>query len=105
MIIGYVNKLRSNFGRMQPSVLINLFKTYCGFFYGSLLWKFNSNVFDKTCKSWNIAIKLILGLPYINAHTYLLGPLMGQIGIGEQLYTFLWNGYGLYDYIICTCIA
>ena len=30
-------------------------------------------------------VRLILGLPY-NAHTYLLGPLMGQIGIREQLY-------------------
>ena len=48
--------------------------------YGNLIL-----VFDKICKSWNIAVRLILGLPY-NAHTYLLGPLMGQIGIREQLY-------------------
>ena len=28
IFIGYVNKLRSNFGKMQPSVLANLFKAY-----------------------------------------------------------------------------
>ena len=62
MFIGYVNKLRSNFGKMQPSVLANLFKAYCCSFYGSQLWKFNSSGFDKICKSWNIAVRLILGL-------------------------------------------
>ena len=41
MFIGYVNKLRSNFGKMQPSVLANLFKAYCCSFmarnYGNLI--------------------------------------------------------------------
>ena len=108
MFIGYVNKLISNFGNMQPSVLANLFKAYCCSFYSSQLWKFNSSGFDKICKSWNIAVRLILGLPY-NAHTYLLGPLMGQIGIREQLYIrncrFLWNSYRSNNYIIHTCIS
>ena len=85
MFIGYVNKLRSNFGKMQHSVLANLFKAYCCYFYGSQLWNFNSSGFDKICTSWNIAVRLILSLSY-NAHTSLLGPLMGQIGIREQLY-------------------
>ena len=108
MFIGYVNKLRSNFGKMQPSVLANLFKAYCCSFYGSQLWKFNSSGFDQICKSWNNAVRLILGLPY-NAHTYLLGPLMGQIGIREQLnirnFRFLWNSYRSNNYIIYTCIS
>ena len=70
---------------MQP---INLFEAYC-FFYGSQLWKSNSRGFDQNCKSWNIAVRLILGLPYntVFIYTYLLGPLfMGQTGIREQLY-------------------
>ena len=108
MFIGYVNKLRSNFGKMQPSVLAILFKAYCCSIYGSQLWKFNYSRFKKNCKSWNIAVRLILGLPY-NAHTYLLGPLMGQIRIREQLYIrnfrFLWNSYRSNIYIIYTCIS
>ena len=49
--IGYVNMLIDNYGRLQTSVLINLFKSYCCYFYGSHLWKFNSTGFDKCCKS------------------------------------------------------
>ena len=56
MFIGYVNNLRSNFGKMQPSVLANLFKAYYCSFYGSQLCKFNSCGFDKICKSGNIAV-------------------------------------------------
>ena len=85
MFIGNVNKLRKKIGKMQPSVLANLFKAYCCSFYGSQLWKFNSSRFEKNFKSWNISVRLILGL-LCNVHTYFLGPLMGQIGIREQLY-------------------
>ena len=64
---------------MQPSTLISLFKSYCCSFYGSHLWKFSSSGFDKCCKSWNIAVHILLGLPF-NAHVYLLGPIVGQLG-------------------------
>ena len=36
-LIGYVNKLMTNYGRLQTSVLINLFKSYCCSVYGSHL--------------------------------------------------------------------
>ena len=74
LFIGYVNTLQSNFGEMQPSTLISLLKSYCCSFYGSHLWKFNSSGFDKCCKSWNIAVRILLGF-HFNAHVYLLGPL------------------------------
>ena len=51
MFVGYVNKVKSNFGKMQSSVLINLFKAYRCSFYGSQLWKCNSSGFDQICKS------------------------------------------------------
>ena len=82
MFIGYVNKLRSNYDTLQPHILINLFKSYCCSFYGSMLWKYNSEGFDKICKSWNIAIRTLLRLPF-NTHTRYLGPLIGQ-----QHYTY-----------------
>ena len=34
LFIGYLNKLGSNFGKLQSKVLINLFKSYCCSFYG-----------------------------------------------------------------------
>ena len=60
---------------------------------GSHLWKFNSTGFDKCCKAWNIAIRKLLELPY-NAHVYLLGPLVKQINIREQLYVRNYRFYG-----------
>ena len=85
--IGYVNKLKVNLGKMTHNVLINLFKSYCCLFYSSHLWKFNSQGFDKICKSWNIAIRILLQLPF-NAHTWLLVPITDQnnIRIVYQLY-------------------
>ena len=83
--IGYVNKLEVNFGKMTHNVLIYLFKSYCCSFYSSHLWKFNSHGFDKIFKSWNIAIRTLLQLPF-NAHTCLLGPITEQNNIKPQLY-------------------
>ena len=82
-------KLKVNFGKMTHkcvhNLLINLFKSYCCSFYSSHLWKFNSHGFDKICKSWNIAIRTLLQLPY-NSHTWLLGPITEQNNILTQLY-------------------
>ena len=36
--------------------------------------------FDKCCKSWNNAVRILLGLPF-NTHVDLLGPLVGQLGV------------------------
>ena len=107
MFIGYVNKLRSNYDTLQPHILINLFKSYCCSFYGSMLWKYNSEGFDKICKSWNIAIRILLRLPF-NTHTRYLGPLIGQQHIRTQLYVrdcnFLWNAYRSCNIIVKTCM-
>ena len=34
-----------------------------------MVWKFNSEGFDKICKSWNIAIRTLVRLPF-NTHTH-----------------------------------
>ena len=39
MFIGQVIKLRANFGCLQMSVLVRLFKTCCCIFYGSEMWQ------------------------------------------------------------------
>ena len=46
MFIGYVNKLISRFGHLQPKVLLNLFNTYCCSVYGSSTWGWHSNGFN-----------------------------------------------------------
>ena len=62
--IVYVNKLKANFGYLQPFLLDNLFKTFCCAFYGSPLWGFNSLSFKKNCTTWNIGVGSIFNLPY-----------------------------------------
>ena len=57
------------YSSLQPTVLINLFKSYCCSFYGSPLWKFNSTGFEKCCKAWNIAVRNLLHLP-LKTHTW-----------------------------------
>ena len=47
IFIGYVDKLISKFGHLQPDVLINLFNTFCCSFYGSSLWDLHSPGFHR----------------------------------------------------------
>ena len=49
-------------------ILINLLKSYCCSLYGSMLWKYNSEGFDKICKSWNIAKEHYYDYTLFNAH-------------------------------------
>ena len=92
---------------MTHNVLINLFKSYCYSFYNSHLWKFNSHGFDKIYKSWIIAIRTLLQLPF-NAHTFILGPITEQNNIQTQLYIcnyrFLYYASHSSNVIVKQCI-
>ena len=97
----------ANYGRLQTSRLINLFKSYCCSFYGSHLWKFNSTGFDKCCKSWNIAVRKLLHIPFYT-HVWILGPLIKQNNLRVQLkfrnFQFLLNAFNSTNDIVKTCI-
>ena len=43
--IGYYNHMMSNFSHLNPESVVTLFKSYCCSFYGSFLWKYNSDFF------------------------------------------------------------
>ena len=103
--IGSVNKVMANFRHLQSHILSQIFKTHCCTFYGSVLWYFNSEGFAKICTTWNKGVRTILKLP-IRAHTYLLGPLLNQQNIHEQLYVrsvrFLYTMYHSSNSIVRT---
>ena len=105
--IGYVNNLMVNYGILQTSDLINLFKSYCSSFYGSHLWKFNSTGFDKCCKSWNIVVRKLLHIPF-NTSVWILGPLIKQNNLRVQLqfrnFQLLLNAFNSANDIVKTCI-
>ena len=68
IFIGQVNKLCVYFDRLQMSVLVRLFKTYCCTLYGSQMWQINSQSINSVCTSWNKGVRRILNLPH-DAHT------------------------------------
>ena len=82
--IGQFNNLKSKLGFIQPYIFSHLFKSYCSF-YGSFLWKYSSNGFNKCCTQWNKSVRNTFYLPY-NAHRWLLGPLLNQPHISHQFY-------------------
>lgn len=104
--IGSVNKLLSNFAGIDPIVVAKLFKSYCCSYYGSCIWYINSKGFNKICTAWNIAIRRMFGLHY-ETHRWILGPLLGQLHISDQLHTrnvrFLFNLKTCNNVIVNTC--
>ena len=85
MFIGYVNKLISKFGHLQPHIVINLFKTYCCSFFGSSTWRLNSAGFKSCTTAWNVGVRRLLNLPN-TTHTWLLGPLLDSVHMTYKLY-------------------
>ena len=59
-----VHTLKQQFGFASPKVVCEMTRIFATSFYGSVLWKLNSENHDKLVRSWNVAIKLIWGLPY-----------------------------------------
>ena len=85
---------------------MNLVKYDCCSFYGSILWKCNTPEFDQMCKTWNIAMRTLLKLPY-NTRTSYLCPLIGQLYLRQQLYIrplLLWHVSRLSNGIVKICI-
>ena len=105
--IGHFNHMMSNFGHLNHESVGTLFKSYCCSFYGSFLWKYNSDSFGKCCTQWNKCIRRIYSLPY-NTHRWLLGPLIGQYHIRHQLILrdikFLHSLLQSTNYIVRQCI-
>ena len=66
--IGSVNKIISNFGHLQVSVLSNIFKTFCCNFYESPIWDFNLLALEEYALL-GISECAVLKLPF-NTHSY-----------------------------------
>ena len=96
--IGYYNQMMSYFDHLNPE---------CCSFYGSFVWKYNSDGFVNCCTQWNKCFRRIYYLPY-NTHIWLLGPLIGQYHIRHQFILrdikFLHRLLQSPNYIIKQCI-
>ena len=85
MFIGYVNKLISKFGHLQPHILINFLKTYCCSFFGSSTWRLNSAGFKSCTPAWNAGLQRLLNFPN-TTHTWSLGHLLDSVHMTYKLY-------------------
>ena len=81
LFIGYVNKLGSNFGKLQSKVLINLFKSYCCSCYGSAVIKLNNDIIGGMDEELSAAFDTV-------DHDILLRRLQNVYGIDET--ALLW---------------
>ena len=106
MFIGYVNKLMSKFGHLQPHILINLFKTYCCSFFGSSTWRLNSARFKSCTTAWNVGVRRLLNLPN-TTHTWLLGRLLDSVHMTYKLYIrdlkFIYCMKNNDNYLVSSC--
>ena len=66
--------------------------------YGNVIQVDLLNAVNLGILLYNVFYLNLLGLPF-NAHVYLLGPLVGQLGMREQLYVhnfrFIWKAFRL----------
>ena len=74
--VGKVNSLLQEFHYVESSVFIKILNIYTTSFYGSGLWDLQSNECDRLFKSWNVSIRLALGVPN-TTHRYLIESLSG----------------------------
>ena len=82
---GSVNKLFGTYKGLKQDTMCQLFRSYCCSFYGSQLWDFKSEGFNKCCIQWNKAVRRLFNLNY-RTHTWILGPLLEQPHISRQLH-------------------
>ena len=59
-----VNEICTEFGFAHPKCKSKLLQIYGSSFYGSNLWDLYSKEFVSLCKTWNVAIRKIYGLPF-----------------------------------------
>ena len=81
--IGYINKLKENFGHLQGSVLSTLFKSYCCSHYSCQMWKLDSLAFKGVCTSWNRGMYFTSAFYY--SYVY-VRSLINQPHMSLQLY-------------------
>ena len=85
--IGQTNNVLCFFNKLDTSVKLQLFKSYCCSFYGSELWSLDNIHVDNICVAWRKALRRILQLPY-NSHSYLLPILSDTLPIFDDTKLF-----------------
>jgi hypothetical protein len=82
--VGQVNNVMCFFNKLDLSVRLRLFLSYCSSIYGSELWSLDSDNIAIFCTAWRKALRRIFNLPY-NSHSYLLPIISNTLPIFDEL--------------------
>ena len=85
VFINKVNELNQEFHFAHPTTKIGVNNIFNSYFYGSTLWDLFGKEATRLEKSWNIAQRIMLGLPR-NAHRYVIEPLSDTPHIMHSLF-------------------
>jgi hypothetical protein len=85
VFINKVNELNQEFHFAHPTTKIGINNIFNSYFYGSNLWNLFGNEATRLEKSWNVAQRIMLGLPR-NAHRYFIEPLSDTPHIMHSLF-------------------
>lgn len=64
VLVGQINNLLCDFGRLDVAIKNRLFLTYCSSHYGAELWNFECESVASYAAAWRTGLRRIWGLPY-----------------------------------------
>jgi hypothetical protein len=83
-LVGQTNNFLCFFNKLDFTVKLKLFKTYCSSMYGCELWNLNDDGYLTFCTTWRKALRRILNLPY-TAHSFFLPYVSNTLPIKDEL--------------------
>ena len=85
IFINRVNELNQEFYFAHPLTKVRINNVFNSYFYGSPLWNLFGKEADRLEKSWNVAQRILMGLPR-NSHRYFIEPLSNTQHIRHSLF-------------------
>ena len=85
IFINRANELNQEFFFAHPLTKIRINNIFNSYFYGSPLWNLFGKEAERLEKSWNIAQRILIGLPR-NSHRYFIEPLSNTQHIRHSLF-------------------
>ena len=76
LFIDKATDIQQMFSFAEPFQVLQAINTYCGHFYGAMLWDLYGDEAMKVFRSWNTAVKDVWGVPR-STHTYLVEHMLG----------------------------
>ena len=83
-LVGQTNNFLCFFSKLDSTVRLKLFKTYCSSMYGCELWNLNDDSCLTFCTTWRKALRRVLNLPY-TAHSFYLPYVSNTLPIRDEL--------------------